>query len=307
MRLMAFRQRAADADPLTAFLEESADGSAPKTPPAPKSNWPHRWLWPAVLVAVLSGALGGAAWSLARRWSTPTALSTITISTTPSGAEVLVGGISRGRSPVTLTVPPGRHSLVVVNGTQRIPVDVTVAAGASFAQHVLFASGEPTVVAGTPDPPKPAPAPVVEKPAEQRIAAGWVTVASPIALRILEGGQVIGSSELARVMLPAGTHDVELVNEDLGFRERRRLTISAGKSSQVAVQAPKAPLNINATPWAEVSVDGQPAGETPIGTYAVAIGTHTITFRHPDLGERQQRVTVGLKSPARVTVDMNKQ
>lgn len=306
MRLMAFRQRAADADPLTAFLEESADGSAPQ-PPAPKGDWPHRWMWPAVVVAVLLVAIGVGVWSVARRWSTPTPQSTLTISTTPAGAEVLVGGIARGRSPVTLTVPPGRHSVVVVKGTQQIPVDVTVAAGASFAQHVLFASGEPTVPAPAPEVSKAPPAPVVEKPAEQRIAAGWVSVTSPITLRVLEGGQVVGSSELARVMLTAGSHDVELVNEELGFRERRRLTISAGKSSQVTVKAPKAPLNINATPWAEVTVDGQPAGETPIGNYAVEIGTHTITFRHPDLGERQQRVTVGLKSPARVTVDMRKQ
>jgi hypothetical protein len=308
---MAFRQKTADVDPLAAFLEESADGKVP-TPAKPPVRWPKQWGRPAAMALLLIAGLAAGGWLAMRSWSTPPKLGTVTISTTPAGAEVLVGGISRGQSPVTFTVVPGRNSVVVVNGTQKIPVDFTVAAGGSVAQHVVFASGEPTVVASVP-PPLPAPAkpavdkPAADKPADQRIAAGWVSINSPMSLRILEGGQVIGSSELARVMLPAGSHDVELVNDELGFRERRRLTITLGKSTVVNVEPPKVPLNINATPWAEVSVDGRAAGETPIGNYPVGIGTHTIVFRHPDFGERQQRVTVGLKSPARVTVDMKKQ
>ena len=259
------------------------------------------------MAVVLIAGLAAGGWLAMRSWSTPPQLGTVTISTTPAGAEVLVGGISRGQSPVTFTVVPGRNSIVVINGAQKIPVDFTVAAGGSVAQHVVFASGEPTVVASVPPALPPPATPAVAKPADQRIAAGWVSVVSPMSLRILESGQVIGSSEVARVMLPAGSHDVELVNDELGFRERRRLTITLGKSTVVNVEPPKVPLNINATPWAEVSVDGRAAGETPIGNYPVGIGTHTIIFRHPDFGERQQRVTVGLKSPARVTVDMKKQ
>jgi len=70
---------------------------------------------------------------------------------------------------------------------------------------------------------------------------------------------------------------------------------------------PNAPLSINAQPWAEVWVDGNRIGETPIGNHQVRIGSHEIVLRHPDLGERRQSVTVTLTTPARVSVDMRKQ
>ena len=45
-----------------------------------------------------------------------------------------------------------------------------------------------------------------------------MTVAAPIPLQVVERGQVIGTSEAARIMLPAGRHDLRLVNSGLeGF------------------------------------------------------------------------------------------
>jgi hypothetical protein len=305
MKLVALQQPAAEADPLAAFGSETAEGGAAPLSPAPGSPSGRTWAWIAGLAIVLAGLAGAGVW-MARRWATPPALGTVTISTTPTGAEVVVGGVSRGRAPVTFTVVPGPHTIVVVNGTQRIPVELTVGAGSSTAQHVVFAAGEPAVVSRPVEAPSLPAMPLVRPPDAQGVAAGFVSVVSPITLKIVEGTQVIGSSDLARLMLPAGSHDVELVNDELGFSERRKLTIASGKSTVVKIDLPKVPLNINAVPWADVSVDGQPAGETPIGNYSVTIGPHVITFRHPELGERQQRVVVGLKTPNRVTVDLKK-
>ena len=51
-------------------------------------------------------------------------------------------------------------------------------------------------------------------------------------------------------------------------------------------------MAVNALPWAEVSIDGERVGETPIGSVQVPIGTHEVVFRHPDLGERRTTATV---------------
>jgi hypothetical protein len=63
---------------------------------------------------------------------------------------------------------------------------------------------------------------------------------------------------------------------------------------------------VNAIPWADVSVDGQPVGQTPIGNLALTIGPHEVLFRHPQLGEQRHAVTVTMKAPARLSVDLRK-
>ena len=65
-------------------------------------------------------------------------------------------------------------------------------------------------------------------------------------------------------------------------------------------------MNINAQPWAEVWVDGQRIGETPIGNLSRPVGPHEVVLRHPEFGERRETVIVTLKQPARLGVDMRK-
>jgi hypothetical protein len=63
-------------------------------------------------------------------------------------------------------------------------------------------------------------------------------------------------------------------------------------------------MAINATPWAEIFVDGQRVGETPLGNVPAQIGTHEVLFRHPELGEERRSVTVTTGEPVKVGVDL---
>ena len=72
------------------------------------------------------------------------------------------------------------------------------------------------------------------------------------------------------------------------------------------VEWPKGSIAINALPWADVWIDGERIGETPIGNLQLAIGPHEILFRHPELGEQKYATTVTLSAPARVSVDLRK-
>jgi hypothetical protein len=51
-------------------------------------------------------------------------------------------------------------------------------------------------------------------------------------------------------------------------------------------------------------VGGERIGETPIANLTRPIGTHEVLLRHPQFGERKARLTVSLKQPARLGVDM---
>jgi hypothetical protein len=65
-------------------------------------------------------------------------------------------------------------------------------------------------------------------------------------------------------------------------------------------------MALNAQPWADVWIDGERIGETPIGNVAVPIGPHEVVFRHPELGEHVVRATVTLTAPTRLSVDLRK-
>ncbi len=69
---------------------------------------------------------------------------------------------------------------------------------------------------------------------------------------------------------------------------------------------PKGTLALNAAPWAEVWIDGEKVGDTPIGNLSLAIGAHDVVFRNPDLGEQHHTVMVTLKEVVRLSVDLRK-
>ena len=142
--------------------------------------------------------------------------------------------------------------------------------------------------------------------AEAAPVSGWISVSAPVELQVFEGKRLVGTSQSDRLMMTAGRHDVEIVNDTLGFRQVRTVQVPAGKVSAIKLDWPKGSVSINALPWADVWIDGERIGETPIGNLALAIGPHEILFRHPELGEQRYATTVSLKAPARVSVDLRK-
>jgi hypothetical protein len=108
-----------------------------------------------------------------------------------------------------------------------------------------------------------------------------------------------------RIRLSAGLHQLRLVNESAGIDLRRMVQVTAGKVTTLdAVH--KGTLALNATPWAEVWLDGRPVGQTPLGAVSTSAGVHEIVFRHPSLGERRRTVAVPVSGTARLSVDLTR-
>jgi PEGA domain-containing protein len=212
------------------------------------------------------------------------------VQTDPGRQTVFVDGTERGASPITVHgLTPGEHQVAVR------------ADGVTVRRTVTVQANENTVLVVSAIDRAPAPAPVA--PAA---SGGWLSITSPFELKIREGGKLLGSTDSERIMLPAGEHGLEFTNDALGFQTKRTVKIDAGKTASVKVDPPNGVLSINAQPWAEVWVDGQRIGETPIGKISTSIGQHEVVLRHPELGERRQTVTVTLRQPSRLGVDMRK-
>jgi eukaryotic-like serine/threonine-protein kinase len=135
---------------------------------------------------------------------------------------------------------------------------------------------------------------------------GGVRLSAPIELKVLQGDRMLGSSADGVIVASAGTHDLELINAAFGFRTRRAVTFRAGEITTLAIQVPPGRLNVNAMPWAEVWIDGRVVGETPMGNVEIPIGEHDLVFRHPDLGERFQRVVVRADTVTRVSTTFDR-
>jgi hypothetical protein len=152
----------------------------------------------------------------------------------------------------------------------------------------------------------PSVAPQATLAAAQPIAAGIVAITAPVPMQIYSKGRLLGTTEADSLMLPLGAYELDLVNETVGYRERRSVSVQAGRRTMLRIDPPAGTVNINAIPWAEVWMDNQRLGETPIGNLHAPIGTRELVFRHPDFGERRARVLVTLKEAARVSVDLRK-
>lgn len=205
------------------------------------------------------------------------------VRTEPSGARVTIDGIARGQAPLTVDgLSPGPHTVVLANDLGSVTHEVTVEAGAtaSLVAPMTAPQGAPL--------------------------SGWIAVTAPVDVQVFENSRLLGTSQSDRIMVSVGRHELEVVNEALGYRATRTVNVSPGQLAPVRLEWPKGALALNAQPWAEVWIDGERLGETPIGNVAVPIGPHEVVFRHPELGEQVVRTTVTLTAPTRLSVDLRK-
>jgi hypothetical protein len=272
------------------------------------------------------------------------------VESNPSGIEVWVNGVERGRTPVTLSLEPGAHILelrgrgvprvlpitvtpgarsshyfelpemqivgalqvhsdppgarVLVDGTLHGVAPLTIQGLEAGAHTVLLQSDLGSVRQEVTIEPGMTASLVVPLKAAAVPATGWIALEAPIELQVFEEGRLLGTSAADRISVRAGRRELEIVNEAIGYRASRTVQVAAGRVATVAVELPSGTLHLNALPWAEVWIDGKRIGETPLGNVTVPAGPHEVIFRHPQLGEKRQALTVRVDRPANVSVDL---
>ena len=216
--------------------------------------------------------------------ATPAAASTGTLQITsdPPRTALVVDGVARGVTPLTLPdLSAGPHIIAVRFAGGTVEQKVEVVQGTTGSVHVV------------------APQTPVSVP-------GWLTVTVASPLQIFEQDKLVGTTNIGRLLLPPGTHVLDFVSDELGYRAQRTVTVRPNAAAEVSIDLPSVTLSVNAQPWAEVFVDGERVGETPIGTLSRPVGRHEILLRHPELGERRRTVTLTTNGPNRISVDMRR-
>lgn len=196
------------------------------------------------------------------------------VETQPPGIKVMVDRKSVGETPVRLDLPPGRRVLTFQTSGGEVTQTVRVVAGKTVTLDIP-------------------------------VFSGWVSVVAPFVLDISEDGRGLGTTEQNRIMLPPGRHKLTFSHKEFGYSSTQDVDVEPGGVRTVTVD-PKGTAAINATPWAEVWLDGTKLGETPLASTPVPLGTHEFVFKHPELGERRVTATIRANGTSTVSADFSR-
>jgi serine/threonine-protein kinase len=341
-------------DPMASFDAESEIAHKDERPERAEWRLHRLFLVVFAIVACVAGVVLAAGYAMARRSEALAAIGEAQFDSRPSGAEVVVDGEARGKTPLKISLPVGEHSVEIKgeSGTRSLPLIIQPAVLVS--QYIEL--GPPTrrgtgrlEVTSSPvganvrvNGAARGVTPIVLDNIEARIytvvlsrgtatvsrtvrisangtasvfaaldsevvmpgsIGGFVSLRAPFEMQIFEDGRLIGTTSAERLMLPAGRHQLELASSGLQFRTTMTLDVRPGRDTSLVVPVPNGEISVNALPWAEVLIDGRPVGTTPLANLSVPIGDHEIVWRHPELGERRQTVTVASSAPARIGMD----
>ena len=251
---------------------------------------------PATFAALTGYAIGGGALAPVR----PMSPGLVTLTTWPAGVETYVDGAYRGRTPLNLSLPPGPHAIDLQRAeAEPVSVPITLGSGMKISQFVDLPLADRflqlAIGASTHDA-------TVERPG-RLVDTGTVKVICDAVVKVMEGDIVHGFTRES-LELPVGRHDLTLIDDASGINTTRTVVVDAKRPTVVKVAMPTGVLALSATPPAEVWVDGNRRGETPIRAMTLRAGAHDVIFRHRDLGDRKQAVVVTAGDVLRVNVDL---
>ena len=214
-----------------------------------------------------------------------TAAASLRVETKPGGARVLVDGRARGTAPVVVTgLNPGSHTVRVERGPHWRERGITLESGANASLSLPIDA-------------------LAARPTEGH---GWLTVSSPVELQAYENGTLVGSSRAGPWQLQAGRHDLEFVNETFGVHVAKVVELKAGATLPLVVRPPAGLVSIATSPSAEIRIDGERVGMSPIVKRQVPAGRHDLVVVHRELGERRISLTVAAGAPVSLSVDLRR-
>ena len=137
----------------------------------------------------------------------------------------------------------------------------------------------------------------------EAIIPGWLAIFSRVKLDVRVNGVRLGSTEDGHLMMEPGRHELKLVSDRLGFRTTHVLEVEPGGVTAYTVPLPTGTVRFEGADGAEVWIEGERVGVTPLGTVRVPIGAREVRMRFPGGAEAHEVVDVAVTDPTVITID----
>lgn len=194
----------------------------------------------------------------------------IAVESEPIGAQVIIDGKERGRTPFLAPLEKGHHEVVLkLEGHREVGTDFTMPADRDLSIRL-------------------------DLPVGQGTGSRLTLTSTPAGAKVVIDGKEVGISPWSGDIRP-GNHKVSVTAE--GFvREERVVQVQPSRDSDVTFALNRAPgpgkLHVESEPpEAVVAIDGQQAGATP-ATVDVAPGDHTLEVTLEGYKTIQQQFTI---------------
>jgi hypothetical protein len=170
---------------------------------------------------------------------------------------------------------------------------VSAAGNTTSAKAPLAATNVPPAVPVLP-PAAPAPADNTKTTPAATPATGSLAVSSAVPAEIYQGDKYLGSTPTT-LQLPAGKQTLEYRHADL----RTVVThLIKAKETTTALVVFDAIVQLNARPWATVSIEGSPRmalGQTPLSDVRLPVGS-VLVFENPNFPSKSHKIVASDKA-----------
>ncbi len=205
----------------------------------------------------------------------------------PSGSLPALADIAEGPD-----IPPDVSEPIAA--TDEPPPEMPSPTSADLRPAPPYIAPEPTSPRSVPDPPA-------------EVQTGTLALAVEPWARVRVAGREVGTTPFGAVTLPAGDHEVVLTNPDFPVYTVR-VRVEAGEETRTVVSLWDlvGRVALEVSPWARVSVDGEPWDTVPPQDRLLVLrpGDHVLGFVHPTLGTREVRFRIAAGEERRVRVRM---
>jgi PKD repeat protein len=225
-----------------------------------------------------------------------TTLQTLTVSSTPPGAMVFIDNVAKGITPVTLKdTPIGTHQLLL----RKTGFD-------DYTRSILIEPATPVTISATLSKSLP------ESTIPPSASSGSIAItSSPAGAMVVVDGTPRGTTPVILTEIPTGNHHVILSFK--GYDDWNH-TISVGSGQMAAINAELDATKeitgslvvITDPPGAEIYLDGNFKGLSPVTIQGLSAGLHTILLTMQEYTDNSTTIIITAGQTQKYTTGLQK-